>query len=211
MTISEPMTMLTDYLVTLLAASLGIHLVIEGRARSAQAEVLWGWAFMATALGALVGGTSHGFARQLGDEGWQVLWKITVYAIGAASFLLLAGALVASISGPWRRPLLLLAFLKLVGYVWWMASHDDFRFVINDYGSTMVLVLLLQIWLWWVRRAPSAPWVVTGILVSFVASLIQQSGFALHQHFNHNDIFHVIQLLALWLLYRGGRLLDDGG
>jgi hypothetical protein len=52
---------------------------------------------------------------------------------------------------------------------------------------------------------------VSGILVSFVASLIQQSGFALHQHFNHNDIFHVIQLLALWLLYRGGRLLDDGG
>ena len=211
MTISEPMTMFTDYLVTLLAASLGIHLIIEGRARSERSEVLWGWAFMATALGALAGGTSHGFVQQLGDEGWQVLWKVTVYAIGAASFLLLAGALIASLSGPWRRLLLLLAFLKFVGYVSWMLSHDDFRFVINDYGSTMVVVLLLQIWQWWARRAPSAPWVVGGILVSFVASLIQQSGFALHQHFNHNDIFHVIQLLALWLLYRGGRLLQDGG
>jgi len=211
MTISEPMTMFTDYLVTLLAASLGIHLIIEGRARSERSEVLWGWAFMATALGALAGGTSHGFVQQLGDEGWQVLWKVTVYAIGAASFLLLAGALIASLSGPWRRLLLLVAFLKFVGYVSWMLSHDDFRFVINDYGSTMVVVLLLQIWQWWARRAPSAPWVVGGILVSFVASLIQQSGFALHQHFNHNDIFHVIQLLALWLLYRGGRLLQDGG
>lgn len=209
MTIAEPMTMLTDYLVTLLAASLGIHLIIEGRARSVLSEQLWGWAFMATALGALAGGTSHGFIQQLGDDGWQILWKITVYAIGAASFLLLAGALVASLSGPWRRLLLLMAFVKLVGYGWWMASHDDFRFVINDYGSSMAVVLLLQLWQWWARRAPSAPWVVAGILVSTVGSLIQQSDFALHEHFNHNDIFHVIQLLALWLLYRGGRLLED--
>jgi hypothetical protein len=211
MTISEPMTMFTDYLVTLLAASLGIHLIIEGRARSVRSEVLWGWAFMATALGALAGGTSHGFVELLGDEGWQILWKVTVYAIGAASFLLLAGALVAAVSGPWRRLLLLVALMKLVGYLWWMASHDDFRFVINDYGSSMVVVLLLQIWQWWARRAPTAPWVVAGILVSSVASFIQQSGFSLHQHFNHNDIFHVIQMLSLWLLYRGGRLLDDAG
>lgn len=211
MMISEPMTMFTDYLVTLLAASLGIHLIIEGRATSTRSEALWGWAFLATALGAFAGGTSHGFVQQLGDQGWLVLWKVTVYAIGAASFLLLAGALYASVSGPWKRPFLLLAVVKLGGYIWWMASHDDFRFVINDYGSTMVVVLLLQIWQWWARRAPSAPWVVGGILVSFVASLIQQSEFALHQHFNHNDIFHVIQLLALWLLYRGGRLLEDTG
>ena len=209
MTIMEPMTLFTDYLVSLLAASLGIHLIIEGRARSTRSEVLWGWAFMATALGALAGGTSHGFIQQLGEEGWQVLWKLTVYAIGAASFLLLAGALFASVSGPWRRLLLLVALAKLAGYLWWMASHDDFRFVINDYGTSMVVVLLLQIWQWWARRAPSAPWVVAGILVSSAASLIQQSGFSLHQHFNHNDIFHVIQMLALWLLYRGGRLLDD--
>ena len=211
MKISEPMTMLTDYLVTLVAASLGAHLIIEGRARGARSEVLWGWAFMATALGALAGGTSHGFVEQLGPEGWSLLWKITVFAIGAASFLLLAGGLVAAVSGPWRTILLCAALLKLGGYVWWMASHDDFRFVINDYGSSMAVVLLLQLWLWWGHRAPSAPWVVGGILVSTVASLIQQSGFSLHQHFNHNDIFHVIQLVALWLLYRGARLLDDAG
>lgn len=211
MTISEPMTMLTDYLVTLLAASLGAHLIIEGKARGTRSELLWGWAFVATALGALAGGTSHGFIEQLGPEGWKLLWRITVYAIGAASFLLLAGGLVAAISGPWRRLWLFVALLKLAGYVWWMTSHDDFRFVINDYGSSMVVVLLLQLWQWWDRRAPSAPWVVGGILVSTVASIIQQSGFSLHQHFNHNDIFHVIQLLALWLLYRGGRLLDDAG
>lgn len=211
MTISEPMTMFTDYLVTLLAASLGIHLIIEGKARSTRSEILWGWAFMATALGALAGGTSHGFIEQLGDDGWQLLWRITVYSIGTASFLMLVGALVAALSGPWKRLLVLVALVKFGGYLWWMASHDDFRFVINDYGSTMVVVLLLQLWLWWARRAPSAPWVVGGIAVSFVASLIQQSEFALHQHFNHNDIFHVVQMLALWLLYRGGRLLEDAG
>lgn len=211
MTISEPMTMLTDYLVTILAATLGIHLIIEGRARGMRSELLWGWAFMATALGALAGGTSHGFAVQLGEDGWTVAWKITVYAIGVASFLMLAGALVDALAGSWRRLLLVVGALKLAGYLWWMTSHNDFRYVINDYGSTMAVVLVLQIWQWQARNAASAPWIVGGILVSSVGSYIQQSDFALHQHFNHNDIFHVIQLLALYLLYRGGRLLEDAG
>jgi hypothetical protein len=33
---------------------------------------------------------------------------------------------------------------------------------------------------------------------------VQMSGFALHRHFNHNDLYHVIQIVALWLLHLGG-------
>jgi hypothetical protein len=42
--------------------------------------------------------------------------------------------------------------------------------------------------------------------VSVLAALVQQSGLTLHRNFNHNDLYHVIQLVALWLLYRGGKL-----
>jgi hypothetical protein len=48
---------------------------------------------------------------------------------------------------------------------------------------------------------------VAGVMVSFAAAGVQQSGFALHQHFNHNDLYHVIQMAGVYLLYRGGRLL----
>jgi hypothetical protein len=48
---------------------------------------------------------------------------------------------------------------------------------------------------------------VGGILLSFVGAAIQQSGFSLHQHFNHNDLFHIVQMGAFYLLYRGGKVL----
>lgn len=35
------------------------------------------------------------------------------------------------------------------------------------------------------------------------------SDWGLHRHFNHNDIFHVVQMLSLYLLYRGGLELTD--
>ena len=51
--------------------------------------------------------------------------------------------------------------------------------------------------------------IIAGIGVSILAALVQQSGFDLHRHLNHNDLQHVVQMLAVWLLYRGGTLLRD--
>jgi hypothetical protein len=34
-------------------------------------------------------------------------------------------------------------------------------------------------------------------------------GFALHQHFNHNDLYHVIQIAAMVLFYIGAKQLRD--
>jgi hypothetical protein len=31
----------------------------------------------------------------------------------------------------------------------------------------------------------------------------------LHRHFNHNDLYHVIQVAAMLLFYRGARRLTD--
>jgi hypothetical protein len=42
-----------------------------------------------------------------------------------------------------------------------------------------------------------------GVSVSVLAAVVQQSGWSLHQHFNHNDLYHVIQAVGVWLLYRG--------
>jgi hypothetical protein len=52
-------------------------------------------------------------------------------------------------------------------------------------------------------------WIVTGVAVSALGALVQASGLAPHRHFNHNDLYHVIQLAAMFLLYRGARRLTD--
>ena len=44
---------------------------------------------------------------------------------------------------------------------------------------------------------------LAGVAVSILAGLAQASGFALHAHFNHNDLYHVIQTAAMLAFYKG--------
>ena len=43
----------------------------------------------------------------------------------------------------------------------------------------------------------------------FVGAGIQQGGFSLHSHFNHNDLFHVVQMGAFYLLFRGASTVES--
>src|SRR5688500_19676948 len=105
------MTVATDYLLAIAATIFGIRLWRRG-AR------LWSIAFFFTAAASLLGGTYHGLA-------YEPLWRPTVYAIGLASLFLLAGL------GKWFA---IFGALKFIVYAIWMIDHDDFKYVIYDYG-----------------------------------------------------------------------------
>jgi hypothetical protein len=139
-----------------------------------------------------------------------ITWKTTLYAIGIVSLALSCAATMAAFRGRPRRVLVGLAVAKFVLYAAWMVQHDAFVYAILDYAPALLYVLVLQLWAW-SRHERSGPWIVAGVMVSFAAAAVQQSGFALHQHFNHNDLYHVIQMAGVYLLYRGGRLLRSGG
>lgn len=209
MQITEPTTMVTDYLVAALALIFWLRLRSDSGQRQVHSERWWSRAFLATAAGALAGGTSHGFANYLGESGWLVLWKATIYSLALASFCLLVAALLSAFRGKVLQILTGLAWLKFLSYAAFMIFENDFDFVIYDYGSAMIVVFLLQAWEWIRHHSAAASWILSGILVSIAASQIQMSGWSLHPHFNHNDIFHVVQMLSLTLLYRGGLRLQD--
>ncbi|MDA2933750.1 hypothetical protein MYX82_05350 [Acidobacteria bacterium AH-259-D05] len=208
MNITEPVTMLTDYTLGLLCLGLGWKLFRLAARRRQTSLALWARAFFATALSAFLGGTVHGFALILSENLILGMWKATLYLTGIASFFMLSAVIVASFPPTLSRWGLGLATLKLAAYLVWMFNHQDFRFVVYDYGSAMLLILAFQLFAFY-KKLAGAVWIVTGIVLSFVAAAIQQSGFSLHTHFNHNDLFHVVQMGAFYLLYRGGEVLND--
>lgn len=208
MTMTEPMTLITDWLLAIVVFWFALRLVLLGRERGEWAVRLWAGSFFAAATAAAAGGAWHGFHLHLAPLAAFFLWKMTLFALGAASLFLFASAAFATLRGSARRALLALALVKTLLYAGWMAGHDDYRFVIYDYGSAMVAVLLLQL-PGLFRRLPAARWIAAGILLSFAAAAVQAMRLAPHPHFNHNDLYHVIQLGAFWLLYRGGRELRD--
>jgi hypothetical protein len=102
-----------------------------------------------------------------------------------------------------------LALVKLAVYLWTIATKDAFIVVIADYGTALVAVLVAA---WFLRPTgltPAASWITAGVAVAVVAGVIQWARLAPHPHFNHNDLFHVVQMASLYLLYRGGLLLRD--
>jgi len=206
MKIHEPATLVTDYLLGGLAAFLGARLLRAARGPGRRGTRLWGWALIATAVAAFAGGTWHGFAPEWSPASGRALWKVTVFAVGAASAAMLAGSALSTLRRPWRGVVLALVVIKLAAYLAWMTFHDEFRYVIYDYAPALLAVLLLHVAAL-LRRAPGAGWIVGGIVVSVLAAAIQALGISPHPRFNQNDLYHVVQMGALVLLYRGAREL----
>ena len=207
MQISEPATMATDYLLAILCIALGLALLRLGGGVRETSIQLWGWALLVTAGGAVAGGTYHGFTHHLGPEIIAALWKVTVYSIGAAALLMLAAALLSTLPRRAARWGCGLAAAKFLFYLGWIATHEEFRYVVYDYVPNMMAVLLLHSFRIYTRRDAASRWIIAGVVVSFVGAGIQQSGWTLHAHFNHNDLFHVVQMAAMYSLYRGARQL----
>ena len=209
MKLHEPMTTITDYILAVLTLVFAVSLFQVAQFDQQTSVWLWGAGFVASSLAAIFGGTTHGFYPYFGRTMQVGIWKLTVYAIGLSTSFMLAGVIIASISVPLRQWAMMLMVAKTIIYMAWMAKHDDFRYVIYDYVLAMVIALFLQVVSATQWQSPSAFWIISGIVVSFIGAGVQQSGFKLHKHFNHNDLYHVIQMISFYLLYRGGLLLID--
>jgi hypothetical protein len=179
---NEPVTALTDYALAGVSGFLAFRLIKYSR--------FWTLAFFALALAALLGGTWHGF--------WQsdLLWKATTLSVGVASFGMVVGSAIATTSGAALRLLIAFATLKFIIYAVWMLRQDDFMWVVADTTSALLIVGLLHLWRF-------NGWMLAGVGVSVLAGLVQASGLALHAHFNHNDLYHVIQIAAMLAFYQG--------
>jgi hypothetical protein len=199
MPIAEPTTMLTDYLLAVLGVILASWL--GGRARPLPAR-LWAAAFVAIALAAGVGGTLHGWGPALALSTRAGLWNLVYAAIGLGNFFMLAGLLFTVVPRRvWPLVLGVLALRLLAYVVFTMAA--DFRYVMYDLVLTLSVLLGTALY-GLARGEPSAPFVLSGVLLSLLGAFFQTEGVDLHPRFNHNDLFHVLEMGALYLFARAG-------
>jgi hypothetical protein len=210
MTLSEPATLLTDYLLAAVAAALGTRLAWRGPARPAGRR-LWAAAFLVGAVAALAGGTVHGFAPSLPPLVRAGLWKTWLVGAGLANGLLLLAMAAATLPRGWRRAALVATAGKLALYLVAVTCSDAARLAVGDAAVTIPLILVLALAGAGEDR-PRLGWLVMALAVSALGLGAQVSRVALHPRFNHNDVCHVGLAAALVPLYRaGGRLGERGG
>ena len=193
-------TMLTDYALAAITAVLGVVLLMRGY--GAVPAQLWGWAFLALAAAGILGGTYHGFHTSIPPGALAWLWRFNEWSIGLFGLGAIAATTFAAFAGGLRRALLAVAAIGYLVFV--VVTYSDDRFFLVLIQSIVVMIYVLFVHGTALRPNPASPWIVAGIAVSAIAALTQTSTFAIGP-LDHNDLFHLIQLGAMLLLFQGAR------
>ena len=203
MTITEPATLVTDYLLGAFTAVLARRLFVASRENRLAARWWWAVAFAATAVAGVAGGTVHGFRLALDPRLTAALWLVTIESLVVAAYAVVRGTLIASpLSAAATKAASLMAAAAYGAYGVWISANPRFIFAIAAYAIALGVVVGVKLSAWSMNPA-GARWMIAGVIVSVVAAAVQQSGWSIHRHFNHNDLYHVIQACGVWLLYRG--------
>lgn len=206
--IYEPDVTLTDYLLTIECAILA-WLLLRGRASRPDLRN-WFVAFLlAVGAAALLGGTVHGFFPDTASLGYRLLWPTTLLVVGVGAFAAWMIGLRIRFGASTARAV---AYVLGIAYLGYAAAvllvTQDFVLAIAGYlpAALFLLVVLGNEY----RRTGAQP-VLVGVfalLLTFVAAAVQQAEIGLHPlYFDHNALYHVIQAVALLLLYRSATWL----
>jgi hypothetical protein len=192
----EPAVTLSDYGLALECA-LFTGLCAAWRGRT------WPWStlfYAALATAALAGGTAHGFWPSDGEPVHEALWTTTLLALGAVAL-----AMVGMCRAP--RALLLGAAAVAIAYaVAVLLGARAFLVAIVCYlpAAAALLVRFLTLDGGWRARAGAA-----GVILTFVAAVIQVMNLAPSPSFDHNALYHVVQGVALLGVLAGAHALAE--
>jgi hypothetical protein len=199
--IAEPAVTLSDWAIAL---ECGVLAWLTGRAGDVRAGAARGWlvAFFAfTAVAALAGGAVHGLFPDPKSQGQRWLWPFTLFAVGATAWSAWAagGYLVFG-----RRAARAIATLAGAGFalyalIAWRAGFA-YAVAIAGYLPAACFLLVVFAWLRWRVADGRLGQGVAGLVLTFVAAAVQRDVVWL----GHNTAYHVIQAVALFLIYRGG-------
>jgi hypothetical protein len=207
--IHEPMTVVTDLILSILAVYFAVRLGRQHELWHMNVHLYFSYASWVTGLGALLGALTHGLGRHQSVAVGRLLWRATLLSVGAAAFFLLLGTGYHAFSVQRVHTLEWSGVLLLALYAIIILRDDRFLWAVLFYTAAMLVVLVVMLYDLFFRGLAGSGLVVAGILVSFAAAIVQRSGLTLHRHFNHNDLYHVIQMIGLYYLYRGAMLLQD--
>jgi hypothetical protein len=205
--IVESTTLVTGWLLAAYTARLAWTLFKEAYRTRDRALSLWLRAFCAIAASAFAGSVWDGFSARMEPSAATLVWASAMILATSGSLLFLLAILHVYASGRMLGILSGIAVAKFALFTVWLTVNDNFSVVVYDGALTMLVLVVLSTWGAWAREIPSAPWILAGVLVSMLAALFQQGRVSVHPHFNHNDLYHIIQMGAMYFLFRGGMLL----
>lgn len=202
---TEQTTAVTDLLISIMAMSGLVYL--RDRGPTGLRGLLWRSVFVLLAAASCLGAIAHGLV--LGDAALESVWRVTYLALALLVAAFFAAA-VRDVFGdkPVKRISPLIVLTAAGFFASFIANPDDFRRFIMYEASAMLLSLAGFAWLSWKGSLPGSGWIAASIAVNILAAAIQATGsvrFTLIWPFDHNGVFHLVQMVGIVLLIRGLR------
>ena len=201
---SEPDVTLTDFALALECALFSVLVL-----RSSQPPLRRWWFvfFAAIGVGALCGALVHGWYSDESTVVWSILWRATLLAIGVTAtatwtigaYLQMGERLGAAVRRAARWIFVIYAIILLT------VSTSFFVAVLMYLPATLfMLVAVVDAY----RRSPTRAeaYLIAGLVLTLIGAAVQQLRIAIHPvYFNHNAFYHVIQAIALFLIFLAAR------
>jgi hypothetical protein len=159
-------------------------------------------------VAALLGGAFHGFLASESLLGAWV-WRGVMLAIGLTGFAAWRIGGLLSFSHAASRWIIRVAAIGLIVYCLIVLVYARSFALAIAYYLPAVVFLTISFAIQLARRRDSvAALGIAGMLLTFVAAGVQHFGISLHpQYFNHNALYHLIQGIALLLIFLAARNL----
>ncbi|MEX2286615.1 MAG: hypothetical protein WD648_05960 [Planctomycetaceae bacterium] len=203
---TEPDVALTDFAIALECVVFAV-LLWRNRVRATGLRFWFALFFASVSVASLCGGLVHGFFLDEQSRGQAILWPATLLAIGVAAFS--AWAIGATLVFPPRvsRSVKVAAVGQLAIYSPVVLFHNQ-EFAVALVNNLPAIVFLLIVLVLAYRREKHQGLLLAagGLALTLIGGLGQQLGIGIHpKYFNHNALYHVIQAVALFLFFLGGR------
>ncbi|HEY2038790.1 MAG TPA: hypothetical protein VGG95_03945 [Edaphobacter sp.] len=169
--------------------------------------------FFSIAVAAAAGGTVHGFFLDKSLLGYRVLWPVTLIVMGITA---LSGVHIAAALQLSRRVAVYINQAALVGFLAYIVIVLFIRrdFLVAILGYLPALIFLGEAFLLAHLRKKKPAFLVgfLGVCVMLFAAATQQAKMGIDpRYFDHNALYHVLQAVALFMLFLAARESVNSG
>ena len=197
--IAEPLTAITDYLLTV--AALFFFLRLRKKAENKEYIKSWSYFFLFTGISTFFGGLAHSFHLKEGTTYLEIWISMQLFG-GLAIFFAQKGGLESECHPKGQKLFVKLTGIQLILFTLSVLIFFSFKTVVINSVVTLSILLVLyfprELLQWNYRYL-----VTIGILTSFLTALVNIKKIILAPWFNQHDLSHVIMYLSLLLIYSG--------
>ena len=205
---AEQTTAFTDLILGLAALLLAVYVFRLGTRTDAKKGYIWSGAFFLLSVASIIGAFAHGF--QMSERTNTILWHPLNLALGLTISLFAAGVvydLKNRLLPKWVLPIFM--GTGVVFFVVTLLISGTFLIFILYEAVALLFALTTYIILAVKKTVRGARLMAAGILITIVAAALQATGainITVIWEFDHNGVFHVVQIIALVFFFFGLRV-----